>query len=74
MARSRIKFQGLPARICWIGLGDRARAVADYKAALALDPKNARAREALSALGAITGETATEELLDRIFATFCVGK
>ncbi|MGZ5431156.1 MAG: tRNA uridine-5-carboxymethylaminomethyl(34) synthesis GTPase MnmE, partial [Thermoanaerobaculia bacterium] len=28
-------------------------------------------REALSALGTITGETATEELLDRIFATFC---
>jgi urocanate hydratase len=26
MARTRIKFQGLPARICWIGLGDRARA------------------------------------------------
>src|SRR6202521_5520944 len=25
MAQSRIKFQGLPARICWIGLGDRAR-------------------------------------------------
>jgi urocanate hydratase len=25
MARTRIKFQGLPARICWIGLGDRAR-------------------------------------------------
>jgi urocanate hydratase len=23
MARSRIKFQGLPARICWVGLGDR---------------------------------------------------
>ena len=34
----------------------------------------ARLREALSAFGAITGETATEELLDRIFATFCVGK
>jgi tRNA modification GTPase len=33
-----------------------------------------RVREALSALGTITGETATEELLDRIFATFCVGK
>jgi tRNA modification GTPase len=33
-----------------------------------------RVREALSALGVITGETATEELLDRIFATFCVGK
>jgi urocanate hydratase len=25
MARERIKFQGLPARICWVGLGDRAR-------------------------------------------------
>jgi urocanate hydratase len=25
MARKRIKFQGLPARICWIGLGDRDR-------------------------------------------------
>ena len=25
MARTRIKFQGLPARICWIGLGDRHR-------------------------------------------------
>jgi len=25
MARQRIHFQGLPARICWIGLGDRAR-------------------------------------------------
>lgn len=26
MARERIAFQGLPARICWIGLGDRAKA------------------------------------------------
>ncbi len=25
MARARIKFQGLPARICWVGLGDRDR-------------------------------------------------
>jgi urocanate hydratase len=25
MARSRIPFQGLPARICWVGLGDRAK-------------------------------------------------
>lgn len=31
-------------------------------------------RGALAALGEIGGETATEELLDRIFATFCVGK
>ena len=26
MARARIAFQGLPARICWIGLGDRHKA------------------------------------------------
>ena len=25
MASSRIEFQGLPARICWVGLGDRHR-------------------------------------------------
>ena len=25
MARERIAFQGLPARICWVGLGQRAR-------------------------------------------------
>ncbi len=31
-------------------------------------------REALTALGEVTGETATEELLDRLFSTFCIGK
>jgi urocanate hydratase len=31
MARARIKFQGLPARICWLGLGQR------HKAALAFN-------------------------------------
>lgn len=25
MARDKIHFQGLPSRICWVGLGDRAR-------------------------------------------------
>jgi urocanate hydratase len=25
MARARVRFQGLPARICWVGLGDRDR-------------------------------------------------
>ena len=31
-------------------------------------------REALDALGEITGRTTPEELLDRIFANFCIGK
>ena len=31
-------------------------------------------RSALDALGEITGETATVDLLDRIFAEFCIGK
>jgi tetratricopeptide (TPR) repeat protein len=35
----------------WQGLGDREHALADYKAALALDPKNGHARKALKDLG-----------------------
>jgi tRNA modification GTPase len=31
-------------------------------------------RAALDALGEITGETATADLLERIFAEFCIGK
>jgi tRNA modification GTPase len=31
-------------------------------------------REALGALGEVTGETVGEDLLDRIFARFCIGK
>jgi urocanate hydratase len=26
MAQQRVRFQGLPARICWLGYGDRAKA------------------------------------------------
>jgi tRNA modification GTPase len=32
------------------------------------------AEEALNALGELTGRTAREELVDRIFSRFCVGK
>jgi tRNA modification GTPase len=31
-------------------------------------------RSALDALGEMVGETATEELLNRIFEQFCIGK
>ena len=32
MARERIEFQGLPARICWVGLGDRHRLALAFNA------------------------------------------
>jgi len=35
MAKERIAFQGLPARICWIGLGDRAKAGLAFNAMVA---------------------------------------
>jgi tRNA modification GTPase len=41
---------------------------------LPLDFVSIDLRAALSALGEITGETATDDLLDRIFAEFCIGK
>ena len=31
-------------------------------------------RDALAALGAVTGETTTDEILDQIFSSFCIGK
>lgn len=47
-----------------LGGGDAARA---ELAALEV-------REALDALGALTGEVGTEDVLDRLFSRFCVGK
>ncbi|MBV8602855.1 MAG: urocanate hydratase [Candidatus Eremiobacteraeota bacterium] len=35
MARERIRLQGLPARICWLGLGERARAGLAFNAMVA---------------------------------------
>lgn len=31
-------------------------------------------REALSAVGSVTGQTTTEDVLDKIFSSFCIGK
>jgi len=43
-------------------------------AGLPLDVLAVDLREALDALGEITGEVATQDILQKIFSTFCVGK
>lgn len=40
----------------------------------ALDRVSLELRSGLQALGEITGETATDEILDRVFSRFCIGK
>ncbi|HLZ24036.1 MAG TPA: tRNA uridine-5-carboxymethylaminomethyl(34) synthesis GTPase MnmE [Ktedonobacterales bacterium] len=51
-----------------------AAAANTLAAALPLDFVSIDLRAALDVLGEITGETATADLLDRIFAEFCIGK
>ena len=50
------------------------RAVGSIDAGLALDLCEIDLREALEALSEITGEDASEEVIDRVFKNFCVGK
>ncbi len=50
------------------------RAAAAIDAGLALDMVEIDLREALEALCEITGENASEEVIDRVFRDFCVGK
>lgn len=45
-----------------------------YQKELSIELVAFELRESLHALGEITGETATEELLDIIFSSFCIGK
>jgi tRNA modification GTPase len=42
--------------------------------ALPLEAVSQTVRDALLSLGEVTGKTATEDLLERIFGTFCIGK
>lgn len=50
------------------------RAAATLDTQLPDDLASVDLREAISALGEITGETASAELLERIFRDFCIGK
>jgi len=49
-------------------------ACASIEAGMALDVAEIDLRDALSALSEITGEDASEEVIDRVFKNFCVGK
>ena len=44
------------------------------KMGMTLDAVTVCVEEALSALYALTGENAAEEIVDEVFSTFCVGK
>ena len=57
-------------------LEDAARALTRAAASRSLGPEIVveELRGALAALGEVAGETATEQLYDRIFSTFCIGK
>jgi tRNA modification GTPase len=61
--------QALEHVVASLTRGDDARRSGLSDEAVLLD-----LRDALDALGEITGEIATEDLYDRIFATFCIGK
>lgn len=52
-------------------LGD---ALASFRSGLPADCTTSDLRSAVDALGEITGETATEDLLETIFSNFCIGK
>ena len=50
------------------------RALADVEAGVTLDLLAVDLEEALEILGELTGENLSEEVIDRIFSDFCVGK
>jgi urocanate hydratase len=67
MARERIKFQGLPARICWVGLGDRHRlglAFNEMVASGELDAPIVIGRDHLDSGSVASPNRETEAMLD----------
>ncbi len=67
MARERIAFQGLPARICWLGLGERHRAALAFNAMVqsgALRAPIAIGRDHLDGGSVASPNRETEAMLD----------
>ena len=67
MAAERIAFQGLPARICWIGLGERHRAGLAFNEMVASGELNAPiviGRDHLDAGSVASPNRETESMLD----------
>ena len=56
------------------GRAATSRAAAALRAAVTLELVALDLREAAAAVGEIVGKTTTEDLLDSIFSTFCLGK
>jgi len=50
------------------------RAIAAYRSGVPADLLAVDLKEVLIKLGEITGDTVTEDIIDRIFADFCIGK
>lgn len=55
-------------------LGDLNAAITAHKTKIPMDCITVYVRSAIEYLGEITGQTITEEALDRIFSEFCIGK
>ncbi len=67
MARERIAFQGLPARICWVGLGDRHRLGLAFNAMVAAGELSAPVvigRDHLDSGSVASPNRETEAMLD----------
>jgi len=67
MAQAKVPFQGLPARICWLGLGERARAGLEFNRLVAAGELSAPiviGRDHLDAGSVASPNRETEAMLD----------